>query len=79
MKKHAPVVIAFIAGSLMSASIVFADNQPHMQAALTALTTAQTELKAAEADKGGHREKALDLVAKAIEQVNKGIGFADKH
>jgi hypothetical protein len=81
MKKHVPVVIAFILGSLMSATFAFADaaNQPHMAAALTALTTAQTELNAAEKDKGGHREKALELVNKAIEQVNKGINFADKH
>ena len=45
----------------------------HMEAALNALLTAQTELKIAEHDKAGHRVKALDLVNGAIAQVRAGI------
>jgi hypothetical protein len=47
--------------------------QPHMETALHALETARDELKAAEADKGGHRVKAIELVESAIEQTREGI------
>lgn len=53
-------------------------DQPHMQAALERLRQAKTELDAADADKGGHRAKALQLVRDAIAQVEKGIEF-DRH
>jgi len=48
-------------------------HQPHMMAALEALKHARAELEVAEHNKGGHREKALQLVDKAIEQTKKGI------
>ena len=48
-------------------------DQPHMQAALTNLETAKTNLQQATADKGGHRAKAIDLVNQAIDEVKKGI------
>jgi hypothetical protein len=47
-----------------------------MQSALTALNNAKTELTAADADKGGHRDKALSDVNAAITQVNAGIAYA---
>jgi hypothetical protein len=50
-----------------------APDQPHMQAALDALTSARNNLDRAEADKGGHRAKAIDLVKQAIDEVNAGI------
>ena len=50
-----------------------APDQPHMQAALDALTSARNNLDKAEADKGGHRAKAIDLVKQAIAEVNAGI------
>ena len=56
-----------------------AADQPHMQAALNALRTARSELDIAEADKGGHRVKALNLVKDAISEVEKGIGFDRRH
>jgi hypothetical protein len=52
-----------------------AADQPHMQAALDALRNAKRELDAADADKGGHRVKAIRLVEQAIAQVEKGISF----
>ncbi len=59
---------------------VAADNgQPRMQAALQALQNAQTEANAAEANKGGHREKALEHIAKAIEATNAGMQYAASH
>jgi hypothetical protein len=48
-------------------------DQPHMQAALTSLNNALNNLKQAEADKGGHRAKAIDIVNQAISEVNLGI------
>jgi hypothetical protein len=50
--------------------------QPHMQNALAALQVAQSELQQAEPNKGGHRERALELVSHAIFEVQRGIDFA---
>ncbi len=47
--------------------------QGHMLAARGDLQSAATELNAALPDKAGHRIKALDLVNRAINQVNMGI------
>jgi hypothetical protein len=55
-----------------------ADPQPAMRSALQNLEQAQQNLKNATADKGGHRVNALDHVAKAIEEVKKGIAFDNK-
>jgi hypothetical protein len=57
---------AFIAGCAVAA-------QPHMQNALAALQNARAELQVAEHNKGGHRAEALDLVNRAINQVQQGI------
>jgi hypothetical protein len=57
--------------------IVRAPDQPHMQAALGALTSARNNLDKAEADKGGHRAKAIDLVKQAIDEVNAGINAGE--
>ena len=58
------------------ASSATADNlfdQPHMERAKDALESAKNNLERATADKGGHRQKALDLVREAIDEVKKGI------
>jgi len=54
-------------------------GQPHMQAAMDNLRTARDELKAAEGNKGGHRERAITLVNDAMDQVQRGIDFARSH
>ena len=51
-------------------------DQPRMHAALDDLVAAQTELQAASGDKGGHRERAIDLTAQAIAEVHAGMDFA---
>jgi hypothetical protein len=66
------IVIFAVAGGAFAAGLAYA-AQPHMEAALNALLTAQTELKVAEHNKGGHRVKALELVNSAIAQVQAGI------
>lgn len=53
--------------------------QPHMTAALEHLRSAKSELQVAEADKGGHRVRALRLVNDAIEEVSAGIEHARTH
>lgn len=54
-------------------------DQPHMRAALDHLRAAREELEIAVADKGGHRAKAIRLVADAIGQVEMGIQFDRNH
>ena len=53
-----------------------AGGQPKMQEALAQLQTARAELQAAVANKGGHREQALQLVDQAINQVQAGMAYA---
>ncbi len=57
----------------------FAEEQPHMRAALEALQKAKQELQQAEHDKGGHRTKALQHVDQAINQVQMGVNYDEKH
>ena len=66
------LAFGFIAGQLSAA-------QPKMQAALTNLRQARANLQAATADKGGHRERALELVNQAIDQVEAGIRYDRRH
>ncbi len=74
------LVIAIITGLLIcgSISIWAAERQPHMRAALEHLREAKIQLEKASPNKGGHREKAIELVNKAIEQVEKGMQYADR-
>lgn len=53
------------------------EHQPHMEAALQHLQEAKEELKRAEHDKCGHREKAPDLTENAINEVREGMRFAE--
>ena len=71
------VIIVLVGGYL--AGCASGSGQPHMQAALDELRSARSELDAAMADKGGHREKAMALVDEAIGEVQAGIEFARAH
>lgn len=59
----------------VGAGVALAD-QPFMQNALHDLETANAQLQAAQPDKGGHRDNAINLVNQAISEVNLGIQFA---
>lgn len=48
-------------------------DQPNMRTALEHLQNAKRNLQSATADKGGHRQNAIDLVNRAIDEVNRGI------
>jgi hypothetical protein len=54
-------------------------DQPHMMAARDHLRVARSELQAADADKGGHRVKAIQRVNEAIVEVDRGIEFERTH
>ena len=64
---------------LLVARISFAEEQPHMEAALHHLQAAAEELRQAEHDKGGHRAKALDLTQQAINHLKAGMHFDETH
>ncbi len=66
------VLAVTLLGTLAAAPGLRAD-QPHMKAALDALQTAKSELQQAEADKGGHRVKAIEAVDRAINQTRMGL------
>ena len=50
--------------------------QPHMYRSLDLLQSARGELVVAAPNKGGHRERAIDLIDQAIGEVRAGIAFA---
>jgi hypothetical protein len=52
-------------------------SQPHMYNARGYLRSALSELQTAEADKGGHRNNAINLVKQALGEVNAGIAYAN--
>ena len=73
------IMPAALLGLLLPTRARAAADQPHMKAALDALRLAKRELEAASADKGGHREKAIEHVNQAINQVERGIEFDRRH
>jgi len=66
------LAVGFIAGHLSAA-------QPQMQSALKHLRAARADLNRATADKGGHRERAIELVNQAIDQVERGVSYDRRH
>ena len=74
----ATVFSSALVGLLMPTRSKAAD-QPHMQAALDALRTADRQLAEATDDKGGHKVRAHRLVRQAIQEVEKGMRFDRRH
>lgn len=66
-------------------SVVHAQNagmarhEPHMSAAMGHLEQAKAELEKAAPNKGGHREKAMQLVDEAMQQVREGEQYYEQH
>src|ERR1700690_965077 len=54
-------------------------EEPHMRAALEHLREARQQLEKAVPNKGGHREKAIELIDRAMDQVKEGIEFGEHH
>ena len=75
MKTFGPALVLVCAFALMRLQSVQAD-QPHMQNALAHLREARAELQKAERNKGGHRTRAIEIINKAIAEVEAGIAYA---
>ena len=71
---------AALLGSVLASGILIGEAaaayQTHMHAALDALRTARSELQASTPNKGGHRERAINLVNQAIDETRAGIDYA---
>ena len=56
-----------------------AKQEPHMSAALGHLHEAEAELQKASPNKGGHREKAMQLVQQAESETEQGVAYFNQH
>jgi len=54
-------------------------HEPHMAAALMHLRQAEEDLEKATPNKGGYREKAMEMTKQAQAQVEQGIQYYDQH
>lgn len=54
-------------------------HEPHMSAAYGHLQQAREELERAAPNKGGHREKAMQLVDQAMRQIEEGEQYDMQH
>ena len=84
MKSFAKRSTGMIAAAALSSVISFGigiawASQPQMEAALTALHSAQNELDHVTLNKDGHAATARKLVSEAIAQVEEGIAFGKAH
>jgi len=70
------IVLLLLVGAFFLGGVSARAPQPHMQAALAALRNAKHELILASPNKGGHRQRAIELVDQAIAQVEAGIAYA---
>lgn len=52
--------------------------QPEMSAALDSLRDAQKHLLGAASNKGGHRDRAAQLIEQAISEIQQGMQYADR-
>jgi len=68
-------VACLVAGTVIGASLAYA-AQPHMVNALELLRSARGELERSTANKGGHRERAIEAIDRAIRETREGIAFA---
>lgn len=55
------------------------EAQPRMTQALQYLQQAEAQLEEGSHDKGGHRQRALDLVKQAISETQQGIQYDNTH
>lgn len=75
----ASVIISLLIGLMAGCAGPQVDHQPRMDAALKDLRAARQELERAAPTKGGHKEKAIELIDRAINQVKEGIEFGERY
>jgi len=73
------VIILLLIGLVAGCAGPRVDHQPRMDAALEDLRAARQELERAAPNKGGHREKAIELIDRAINQVKEGIEYGERY
>lgn len=84
-RKDPPPGLALISTLAASAAIAGASTAPaaaeqgNMEAALAALQGALDSLHRATPNKGGHKERAAELVQQAMAEVQAGIDYAAEH
>jgi Tfp pilus assembly protein PilE len=78
-KIRSSVLVLTVIAALTLAAFPVSADQPRMQAAKGDLENALKFLRQATADKGGHREKAIELAGKALTAVNNGIEYDRTH
>ena len=69
------VPVAYLVIGLVAGASIAIAAQPNMVNALRALESARAELIQAVPNKGGHRERAIQLVDQAIVQTREGIAY----
>ena len=71
--------VRYVQPAAAPAPVSHAHHQPNMRRALADLENARTQLNAATANKGGHRQNALQAVDEAIGHVQSGIEYDNTH
>lgn len=66
-------------GSMIAVTVQVKADQPNMETALSSLQAAKQSLQDATPNKGGHREKAIWLTQRAIDETQAGIQFTKRH
>ena len=69
------LVTGITIGAIAGACVAMA-AQPNMQEALGSLQAARASLVKAQANKGGHRDRAIGFVDSAIAETRAGIAYA---
>lgn len=78
MKKTTGIILAFVCLLAFSA-YAYAEKQPRMNNTIELLEEAAHQLEHASPDKGGHRARALKLIHEAIDEVEAGIRYDNRH
>jgi hypothetical protein len=77
MKKIVLLVMSYALVACVTSIAVGA--QPFMNGALISLQEARSQLVQANSNKGGHRDRAINLIDQAIIETNLGINYAAGH
>lgn len=54
-------------------------HEPHMSAAYGHLEQARAELEKSTPNKGGHRERAMQMIDQAMQQIEEGEQYYQQH
>lgn len=75
MKMKLTTTILLLVLSISVVALPVPPDQPFMRAAYENLKDAKNSLQKATADKGGHRQRAIDLTNAAMTSVSNGIAY----